>query len=275
LASLPRAIAGRVSHLRRLARSLAYDPREGAREAWEDLLGRFERPAPAVAALDSPQWERELHSWLGASWPCAQLEELQAVWEDAQERLREHGLGAGRGAYGGWDDGDQALARAVWCMTAHVHAQRVLETGVARGITSRAVLERLARDGEGALWSIDLPALNHEGWAGELGLAVPDELRARWTLVEGSSRQRLEGLLRELGALDVFVHDSLHSERNMRFELERVWPAVRAGGGVVVDDVHQNAGFHTWLERARDARGMVCAADDAKALFAIVVKEHR
>jgi predicted O-methyltransferase YrrM len=262
-----------VGHLKRLARSLAYDPREGAREAWEDLRRRSERPAPALEAVHSPEWERELHAWLGAPWPCPQLEELQAVWQDAQERLREHGLRAGRGAYGGWDDGDQALARAVWCMAAHLRPQRVLETGVARGLTSRAVLERLARDSEGRLWSIDLPALSHEGWAGELGAAVPDELRERWTLVEGSSRQRLPGVVRELGSLDLFIHDSLHSERNMRFELERVWPAVRPGGGVIVDDVHMNAGFHSWVAAARDARSMVCAADDELALFAVAIKQ--
>jgi hypothetical protein len=275
LPPLPPSIAGRMSHLRRIARSLAYDPREGVEEAWEDLLQRFEHGAPEIDAVASPQWEERLHSWLGAPWPCPQRDELDAVWKDTQERLREHGLGGGRGAYGGWDDGDQALARAVWCMVAHVRAQRVLETGVARGITSRAVLERLARDGDGRLWSIDLPAISHEGWAGELGVAVPAELRERWTLVEGSSRRRLRGVLRKLESVDLFVHDSLHSERNVRFELDCVWPAVRAGGGVVVDDVHMNAGFHTWTSRARGARSMVCAADDGRALFAVVVKEGR
>lgn len=271
--ALPPAIAGRVSHLRRLAQSLAYDPREGMQEAWEDLRRRFERPAPAVSAVASPEWERELHSWLGAPWPCPQLEELRAVWEDAQARIREHGLGAGRGAYGGWDDGDQALARAAWCMAAHLRPRRVLETGVARGITSRTVLERLTRDGDGHLWSIDLPALNHAGWAGERGIAVPPELGERWTLVEGSSRQRLRGVLRELGGVDLFIHDSLHSERNMRFELATVWPALPAHGGAIVDDVDQNAGFHAWRSGVRDARSIICAADDGRALFAIAVKD--
>jgi hypothetical protein len=38
----------------------------------------------------------------------------------------------------------------------------------------------------------------------------------RWTYIHGLSRQRLPGLLSELGQIDLFVHDSLHSERNVR-----------------------------------------------------------
>jgi hypothetical protein len=243
-------------------------------ETWEDLRGRFERPAPALEGAPSPAWEQALHESLGVPWPCRELAALQEVWDDTQARLREAGARAGRGAYGGWDDGDPALARAVWCLTTHLRARQVLETGVARGITSRTILECLARDREGDLWSIDLPALNHAQWSGELGVAVPAELRGRWTLVEGSSRMKLREVLERLGTLDLFVHDSLHSERNVRFELAHVWPAVRAGGAIVVDDVHMNAGFHRWLAGVGDAQSIVCLADDGQALFAVVIKRH-
>jgi predicted O-methyltransferase YrrM len=266
--------AGRLNHLRQIARSVAHDPREGVREAWEDLCRRWEDPAPGSEESPSPQWEQWLHQCLGAPWPCSEVAAAGAVWDDIQERLRESGLRSGRGAYGGWDDGDPALARAVWCLAAHLRPRHVVETGVARGITSRMVLERLQRNGEGALWSIDLPALSHREWSGELGVAVPAELRDRWTLIGGSSRQRLRGVLKRLGAIDLFVHDSLHSERNIRFELERAWPAVRSGGAVVVDDVHMNAAFHRWLARTPNARGIVCRADDGQALFAIAIRER-
>jgi hypothetical protein len=68
------------------------------------------------------------------------------------------------------------------------------------------------------------------------------------------------------------VHDSLHSERNIRFELERAWPFVRAGGAVLVDDVHGNAAFQTWLGQVADAHSVVCLPDDGRALFAVAVK---
>jgi hypothetical protein len=213
-----------------------------------------------------------LHQLLGASWPCADCAAAEPLWINIQETLRGGGLRAGRGAYGGWDDADPGLVRAAWCLTAHLRPLRAIETGVARGITSRTILEGLARNGHGRLWSIDLPAPHHPDLKGQVGFVVPDERRGPWTLIEGSSRRELPRLLEQLGSIDLFVHDSLHSERNIRFELERAWPFVRAGGAVLADDVHRNAGFQTWLQQAASAHSVVCLPDDGRALFAVVVK---
>ena len=37
-------------------------------------------------------------------------------------------------------------------------------------------------------------------------------------------------LLAELGEIDLFVHDSSHTMRNLRFEFEHAWGAIAAGG---------------------------------------------
>jgi Methyltransferase domain len=50
----------------------------------------------------------------------------------------------------------------------------------------------------------------------------------------------LPGLLSRLGRIDLFVHDSRHSEYNVRFELDRAWAALRPGGALVVDDIDLN-----------------------------------
>ena len=229
-------------------------------------------PPQPIQGISSPQWELQLHELLGVSWPCEESAGFESVWRDIQATLRQGGLRRGRGAYGGWDDGDSGLARAVWCITVHLRAQQVVETGVARGITTRTILDALERSGEGKLWSIDLPPLHRSDLDVEIGFVVPPERRDRWTLIEGSSRRKLPSLLERLGTVDLFVHDSLHSERNIRFELEHVWPFVRPGGAVVVDDVHMNAGFHAWLDRTPDARGILCLPDDRTALFAVALK---
>jgi predicted O-methyltransferase YrrM len=263
----------RVGHLRRTARAVARHPRHGLQDTWEDLRALRDRPAPALEGAPAPLWGRRLHELLGAPWPCPQAAAFEAVWEEIQSTLQEAGLRSGRGAYGGWDDGDPGLARAVWCVAAHLPAERSVETGVGRGITSRTILDVLAPRGAGHLWSIDLPLLHRSDLDREIGIAVAPERRDRWTLIEGSSRRKLPSLLERLGSIDLFVHDSLHSERNVRFELEHAWPFVRAGGAVVVDDVHLNAGFAEWSRRAADAESIICRSDDGSALFAIAVKK--
>jgi hypothetical protein len=50
-------------------------------------------------------------------------------------------------------------------------------------------------------------------------------------------------LLSHLGQIDLFIHDSLHSERNVRFESDRGLAAMAPNGALVVDDVDANWGF--------------------------------
>jgi Methyltransferase domain len=267
---------GWLSQARNMARTIVIDPRYGVDEAVGELRRRFERPAPPVAALRSPAWEQRFHELLGVPWPCSCAAELEPVWRDIAARLQQAGLEGGRGAFLGWDDGERALARAAWCATYHLAPQRVVETGVARGITTRTILEALERNGAGDLWSIDMPMLLHPERAHEIGVAVPLEMRAHWSLVVGASRQRLRPLLNQLGSIDLFVHDSLHTARNIRFELEHAWPALRSGGVAIVDDVHFNDGFHAWAQQAGDGQSLVCLPDDEQALFGIAVKNsHR
>ena len=97
-------------------------------------------------------------------------------------------------------------------------------------------------NGDGHLWSIDLEHL-YRRLHGEIGAAVPEPLRRRWTYVSGTSRSRLRPLLEAIGEIDLFVHDSLHTGRNVRFELETVWPALRPGGALVVDDIGHSLAF--------------------------------
>ena len=68
----------------------------------------------------------------------------------------------------------------------------------------------MEHNGYGTLWSIDLPDLRL-AWQGGLSLAVPAELRTRWTYVRGSSRRLLPAVLADLGQIQLFLHDGLHT----------------------------------------------------------------
>jgi Methyltransferase domain len=218
-----------------------------------------------------PDWEQHLHEHLGQPWPCAaEISEFETLWSEITRSLELQGLSVGRGTYGGWDDGDRGLARVVWCLTRHLRAASVVETGVARGITSRVILEALERNGEGRLCSIDLPALD-TSFHDEIGAAVPSDLRARWTYLNGTSRHRLPALLAELGEIDLFVHDSSHTTRNLLFELERAWSAMRRGA-IVADDIERNEAFGKFTRSRPDIPSFVAAADDSGALFGVLLK---
>jgi hypothetical protein len=253
------------------AKATTAHPREGVERAREKLAERRDlRDGPWRPAATGD--ERQLHDRLGLPWPCADHGDFEAVWAGAVDTLAGRGLRAGRGAFGGWDDGDKRLCRIAWCLARHLRPGRVLETGVGRGLTTRVLLEALERNRTGRLWSVDLPPLLEHALAAETGAAVIPQLRGRWTLVTGSSRHVLPGLLGEIGPIDVFVHDSMHTTRNVSFELGRAWPALAAGGAALIDDVERNHGVQRFLAAHPDVHGLVCPASDEGALLACLLK---
>ena len=237
------------------------------RRAWERL-----GVAPADFYAVEEDWLPKLHELLGKPWPCEANAEFDAAWSATVDTLRRDARSEEQSTWlEGAFDAVPSFARAAWCLTCHVRPRRVVETGVARGITSRFLLEGLERNGDGLLWSIDLPhpatVLNDQ-----IGVAVPALLRDRWTLILGSSRARLPGLLRTLGSIDLFVHDSLHTTRNVEFELTNAWSKLQSGGAVLVDDIHWNLGFHVFLERTGARSWFAAPRTSERGLWGVAVK---
>lgn len=270
---------GRFLYLVRVVRATAQDPFEGMEKVKEKVAARYERarhggrlaPAPGTYRGDA-NWEQRLHEMCGAPWPCPLARDFEQLWQRIVETMSRNGLRVGRQNYGEDDDGDPALVRAAWCVTRHLPAVVAVETGVGHGVTSRGLLEALGANQSGHLWSIDLPPLTISARNSEIGVAVPQELRERWSYARGSSRRRLPEVLASVGEVDVFLHDSRHSTRNVLFECELAFEALRPGGFVIVDDVDGNRGFVQFAARHPDAHWIVAIADDKQRLFGLARK---
>jgi hypothetical protein len=217
-------------------------------------------------------WDEHMHVLLGAPWPCPERERFTSVMEDITKILAARGLETARYTYGWYSDAESSLSRAAWCAAVHTGPGAVVETGVAHGVTTRIVLEALIRNGRGHLWSVDLPFPFDHALHGETGIVVTDLCRARWTYVEGTSRKRLPGVVKEAGEVRVFIHDSLHTARNTLFEMEQVARAMPAGGVMLVDDIKSHGGFTTFAERHPDYRTIVAPSDDRLGMFGIAVR---
>jgi Methyltransferase domain len=216
-------------------------------------------------------WERLLHDALDEAWPCQEPASFGRVWDRVLTELTQAGARVGMGSYGGWNDGDRAFAQGIWCLVAHLRPKTVVETGVAHGLSSRMILEGLDRNGDGHLWSIDLPAVD-SALHPQIGMAVPERLRSGWSYVQGTARARLPGLLDRLGTIDIFIHDSLHTGRNQRFELESAWAAMRFRGAAVVDDIDHSLAFRDFVERARPRAWVAARHVTGHGLWGLAIK---
>ncbi|WP_418281970.1 class I SAM-dependent methyltransferase [Halorubrum sp. DTA98] len=138
----------------------------------------------------------------------------------------------------------------------------VVETGVANGNSSAAVLAALERNENGTLYSVDLPfeetTIEQDQIIGDsLGNLVPDEFRHRWDFRKGYSQELLPELFLEIDEIDVFIHDSDHSAPCMMFEYELAWTWLRTGGVLISDDINQNDAFRMFGEERASVWGPI------------------
>ena len=115
-----------------------------------------------------------------------------------------------------------------------IGAKVVVETGVEKGFSTMVFLEATAPDG--MVHSVDISP--------EVGDAIPEELKDRWKLHVGDSVLVLPALLKRLGKIDLFFHDSLHTRLHQLLEYEIAWRHLRRGGLLVSDDVGTGAFCH-------------------------------
>jgi hypothetical protein len=121
----------------------------------------------------------------------------------------------------------------------------VIETGVQNGISSLLILSALKKNERGWLHSVDLPNVGEAPLAPgkEPGWLVPHNMRNKWQIYIGDSRDVLPRLLDSAGRVDIFLHDSEHSYEVMSREFRMVWPFIRESGVLLSDDTGRNSAF--------------------------------
>lgn len=189
-------------------------------ESWADVLG-------------------EMGARFGGTTDILSEPALREVEENTRQRLREIRK---RDPFNPRWAADSILARCCYLVCRLLKPEVVLETGVAYGVSSAFILRALKENEHGVLHSVDLPPLRRKAenyW----GIMVDEELESRWYPHRGSSKRVLPKLLEEIGTLDIFMHDSVHTYRNMLQEFKTIWPYLRVGGMIVADDIERNGAF--------------------------------
>lgn len=267
--------------LRTLALLLALIPRRpheflDRAAGYADLA--LERLSGTPSNYDTTTWEGAQRDLDGPHGRVAKILEEPALGE-IEERTRHllEGIRAEDAFSRRWA-ADSLFARLNYLACRLLEPDTVVETGVAYGVSSAFLLKALEENGRGLLHSVDLPPLRRQ-YERYWGVAVPDGLRDRWRLHRGSSRRHLPDLLRKTGPVDLFVHDSLHTRRNMRREFEAVWPHLRPGGILLADDVERNRAF---MDLRQKNPSLWCVVGDrekvplhgkaAPVVFGLVVK---
>lgn len=153
-----------------------------------------------------------------------------------------------------------------------IKPENVVETGVAYGNSSSYILQALKENKKGTLYSIDSV---FRPWESKemIGAAIPDELRQNWQFVFGSTTEKLPKVLKQLGSIDIFFHDSLHTYQNMMFEFETAWPFIKKNGFLLSDDIIENNAFNKFYS-AMNVEPFIMSQENNVGLFGIIQKKH-
>jgi predicted O-methyltransferase YrrM len=228
---------------------------------------------PNVECYRSVLWSTaltELEKWYGPSVQRILSEPaLRETEEDVSRRKKKL---SSRGPIDPAFNADTSFAHCCYLLCRLISPGVVLETGVANGITSAFLLRAIQMNARGALHSVDFVDTTQPHARRGVGALVPEELRANWNLSFGASRRLLPGLLKRVGRVDFFIHDSAHTYWNMRREFEAVWPYLPPGGIVIADDVQENPAFAELREREPASWLTVEEADKPAVSFGIAVK---
>jgi len=180
-------------------------------------------------------------------------------WEQSLERVvSEVGRYRGQGCI------NMAEGQFLFGITRALRPEFVVETGVAAGVSSCFFIAALIENGNGTLFSIDLPSNGNAqlscadatryDWP-ERGVAwgIPMEMRMRigerHRLILEDVRTALPQLLQNLPYVDAFFHDDLHLPEHMLWEYQLVWPRLREGGVLASHDVNMG-----WIQFCREHR---------------------
>jgi predicted O-methyltransferase YrrM len=165
----------------------------------------------------------------------------------AADRVRTTGARMGGGA-----NVDLLYALAVL-----TRPRNVVETGVAFGWSSLAILKALSENGEGRLASVDRP---YPGDKTErfVGAAVPDRLKQPWTIIREPDRNGLKRALKLFPeGLDLAHYDSDKTSYGRRFGYGLLWSGLKEGGLFVSDDIQDNLAFAQFVKEQQAPFGVI------------------
>jgi hypothetical protein len=136
----------------------------------------------------------------------------------------------GKGDQGGLSP---VSGRFLYGVTRGLRPLRVIETGVAAGVSTSFIGAALLENGVGELYSIELPleGIDHidlddaavlhwprkgVGWA--IPEVIRDSLGERFHMVLEDVRSSLPAVLKQVKQVDLFIHDDLHTPDHMEWE---------------------------------------------------------
>ena len=138
--------------------------------------------------------------------------------------------------------GGQGHTNLIYTICERLKVENVIETGVAYGWSSGAILRSVSKRG-GQLISIDMPMLKQSDYH-LIGVAVEPKLKDFWELRREPDRYGLPKAMNKMtGSVELVHYDSDKSYYGRKWSQEVIWKNLKSGGIFISDDIEDNTAF--------------------------------
>jgi predicted O-methyltransferase YrrM len=166
------------------------------------------------------------------------------AYELALRREAEHSWGAQISSLGGGGD-----VKTLYFLARFRQPKIVVESGVAAGWSSRALLDAIVANGKGVLYSSDLPYVWRIEGHFPFAPMVPNGLRDKWVVNTSGDRKSLPKLHSRIERIDLFHYDSDKTYAGRQFAISCLSSMFHDGTVLVMDDIQDNIFFRDYCEK--------------------------
>jgi predicted O-methyltransferase YrrM len=161
-----------------------------------------------------------------------------SVCSESAERVAEllgRSVEIGHSVYPAFYNSEALTLKALYQFVRVCQPAVVVETGVANGLSTEIILQALRRNtSKGVLHSVDIKE--------DVGSLVSNKDFWRLHVTNGTARA-FHAILKNVGPIDIFYHDSDHEYRPQMAELRGAISALSPGGVLLSDDVDWSYAF--------------------------------
>jgi predicted O-methyltransferase YrrM len=145
--------------------------------------------------------------------------------------------------------GGPAFIKLLFFLVRHFKCEKILETGVAAGWSSWALLEAIHRNGYGRLFSSDLPYNDSPVLSDLVGMVVPNHIRSNWELCKSGDSVCVPKFLDLIDHIDLYHYDSAKDYESRSKTLSIASDKITSRTTVVFDDISDNSHFRDYVDR--------------------------
>lgn len=143
--------------------------------------------------------------------------------------------------------GGNACFRLLYFLTRRFRPETVVETGVALGFSSQALLAAMNLNGRGRLYSSDFPYFRIPGAEKYIGAMVDDGLKENWKLYIRGDEKNLPEIMSQIEKIDLLHYDSDKTYEGRKKGLRIVGRKITPETLILLDDIQDNPHFYDFV----------------------------